>query len=109
MDKNNHQYWLNKGPWYNTSICLKLHGGAFEDFITQARKDRYKIMCTLVAHDKMQPDYEDDEISLGNRSIPKDATPKSLIELSATLNFIVIWLKLILEIIVLDVMHMSII
>ena len=21
MDKNNHQDWLNKGPWYNTFIC----------------------------------------------------------------------------------------
>ena len=25
MDENNHQDWLNKGPWYNISICLKLH------------------------------------------------------------------------------------
>ena len=30
MDVNNHQDWLNKGPWYNTSICLKLHGSRFE-------------------------------------------------------------------------------
>ena len=21
IDKLNHQDWLNKGPWYNTSIC----------------------------------------------------------------------------------------
>ena len=21
IDKINHQNWLNKGPWYNTSIC----------------------------------------------------------------------------------------
>ena len=34
IDKNNHQDWLNKGPWYNTSICLKLHGSMFEEFIT---------------------------------------------------------------------------
>ena len=108
MDKNNHQYWLEKGPWYNTSICLQLYGSAFKDFITQARTEKYNLMCYLVAHDKMQQDYEDDKISLGDRSIPKDATPKSLIELGATLTFIVIWLKLILEIIVLDVMHMSI-
>ena len=29
MDKNNHQDWLNRGPWYNTSICLKLYGSIF--------------------------------------------------------------------------------
>ena len=42
----------------------------------------------------MQPDYEDDENNLGDRSIPKDATPKSLTALGATHNFIDIWLKL---------------
>ena len=25
IDKSNHPDWLNKGPWYNTDICLKLH------------------------------------------------------------------------------------
>ena len=44
MDKNNYQYWLNKGPWYNTSICLKSHGSRFEDFIKQAITDRYNLM-----------------------------------------------------------------
>ena len=97
IDKNNHKYFLNKVPWYNTSICLKLHGSMFEDFITQARIDRYILMCSLVAHDKMQPDYEDDESSLGYRSIPKDATTKSLTALGATLSFIDIWLKLFSE------------
>ena len=97
MDKNNHHYWLNKGPWYSTPICLRLHGSTFEDFIKQARTDRYNFMCSLVAHDKIQPDYEDDEISLGDRSIPKDATPESLGALGATINFIDIWLKLFLE------------
>ena len=67
IDENNHQYWLNKGPWYITSICLKLHGSMFEDVIKHKRTDRYNFMCYLVAHDKIQPDYEDDEISIGDR------------------------------------------
>ena len=50
----------------------------FEDFITQAITDIYNIMCSLVAYDKMQPDYEYDESSLGYSSIPKDSTLKSL-------------------------------
>ena len=78
MDKNNHQYWLNKGSWYNTSICLKLHGRRFEDFITQARTYRYNLMCYLVAQDIMKPDYKDDESSIGDRPIPDNATTKAL-------------------------------
>ena len=93
-DKNNHQDWLNKGPWYNTSICLNLHGSIFEDFITHERTDRYNIICYLVSHDKIQPAYEDDEISIGDRSIPKDATTKPLKELGATIHFIYICIKL---------------
>ena len=61
IDKNNHQDLLNKGTSYNTSICLKLHGSMFEDFIKHARTDRYNIICSLVAHDKIQPDYEYDK------------------------------------------------
>ena len=53
IDKNNHQDWLNKVPWYNTSICLKLHGIMFEYFITHAITYRYNIMCSLVSHDKI--------------------------------------------------------
>ena len=54
-------------------------------------------MCSLVAHDKIQPNYEDDESSIGDRSIPKCATTKALKLLGATLNFIGIWLKLFLD------------
>ena len=62
--------------------------------ITHARTDRYNLMLSLVSHDKIQPAYEDDEISIGDRSIPKNATTEALEALGATLNFIDIWLKL---------------
>ena len=62
-----------------------------------ARTDRYNLMCSLVAHDKIQPDYEDDESSIVDRSIPKNSTAKSSKALGATLNFIDIWLKLFVE------------
>ena len=70
--KSNHLDWLNKAPWYNRNICSKLHGSRFEDFITQARTDRYNIMCSLVAHDRFQLDYIDNEISIGDREIPNE-------------------------------------
>ena len=94
MGKNNHRSWLNKGPWCNTSICLMLHGSLFEDFITHERSDRYNLIFSLVAHDKIQPSYKDDEISIGDSPIPKNATIEALVSLSDTLNFIGIWLKL---------------
>ena len=71
MNKSNHQDWLNKCPWYNTDTCSKLHGSLFEDFITHARTNRYNLMCSLVAHDKKLPAYEDDKSSIGDRVIPK--------------------------------------
>ena len=46
--------WFDTGPWYNKNICSKLYGTTFEYFITQARTDRYNIMCYLVAHDRLQ-------------------------------------------------------
>ena len=67
MDENNHQDWLNKGPWYNSPIFFKLHGSSFKDFITQARTDKYNLMCSLFAYDKLKPDYKDDEIVIGDR------------------------------------------
>ena len=57
-------------------IRSKLHGIKFEDFITQAWTDQYNIMCYLVAHDRLQDDYKDDEISIGDRAIQNDSTVK---------------------------------
>ena len=75
---------MNKGPWYTRNICYKLHGIRLEDFITQARTDRYNLMCSLVAHDRLQPDYEEDVSSIGYRAITNYATIKTLEELGAT-------------------------
>ena len=49
-------------------------------------------MCSLVAHDRLQENKTDNEISIGDRVIPNDATVKSLKSLGATFNFIDIWL-----------------
>ena len=42
------------------NICSKLYGTTFEDFIKQSRTDRYNIMCSLVAHDRLQENKPDD-------------------------------------------------
>ena len=74
--KNNHLDCSKKGPWYNKNIRSKLHGIKFEDFITQARTDRYNIICSLVAHYRLEPDYKDDKSIIGDRAISNDATVK---------------------------------
>ena len=62
--------------------------------MTHARKNRYNILCYIVAHDKKQPDYEDDESSIGDRIIAKNVISEALEELGANFNFIEVWLKL---------------
>ena len=51
MDEQNSE-WMTGGPWYNTSICKKLHGNVFEGFIINARTDRYNIMCSIDAQER---------------------------------------------------------
>ena len=78
-------------------IYLKLHGSRVEYFITHARTDRYNLMCYLVDNDKLQSDYKDYESSIGDMSIPDNATTKSLEAVGATINFNDIWLTLFCE------------
>ena len=64
MYKNNPD-WMKGGPWYNISICKKLHGKVFEEFITNVRTDRYNIMCYIEANEKENPSEFDDGSSGG--------------------------------------------
>ena len=41
-------------------------------------------MRSLVAHDRLQLEYEDDESSIGDRTIQNDATIKKIEALGAT-------------------------
>ena len=43
---------MTGGPWYNTSICKKIHGKEIEEFITNAITGIYNIMCSIDAHKK---------------------------------------------------------
>ena len=54
-------------------------------------------MCSLVAHNSLEPDYKDHESSISDRAIPNDAAIKTLNSLGATFNFIDIWLKMLHE------------
>ena len=69
MEKHNSE-WITGGPWYNTSICKKIHGKLFEGFIRNVRTDRYNIMCSIDAHKKEHPSYCDDGSSGGGCPLP---------------------------------------
>ena len=78
IEEKYHPDWFNKGPWYNTAICSKLHGKVSEGFIKKARTDRYNIMCSIIANYKKQHTYVYDESSGGGRPITKNATTEAL-------------------------------
>ena len=89
----NNPDWLNKVPWYNTTICSKLHGTVFEYFIRNSGTDRYNFMSYITSHDRKQPTYVDFARSDGGISIPKNATTAALKSLGANIKFIDCWLK----------------
>ena len=71
-----------------------MHGNLFEDFIRHARTDRYHLMCSIIAHDKKQPSYEDEESIIEDRWIHNNTTTEALESPDANLNFIGFWFKL---------------
>ena len=91
MDKNNPD-WMTGGPWYNTSICEKIHGKVFEEFIRDSRTYRYNIMCYIYAHEKNNSSENNDGIRSGGYPIELNATTEALVSLSATINIIGYWL-----------------
>ena len=52
MDKHDPNF-MTGDTWYNTSICKQINGKSFEEFIRNARNDRYNIMCSIVHMENM--------------------------------------------------------
>ena len=91
--KENSPVWLNKVPWYNTSIFSKCNGTVFEDFIWNFRTDKYDLMCYITTPDKQQSTCVDYAISDVGREIHKNETKTELKPIGATLEFIDCWIK----------------
>ena len=86
--------WMTGGPWYNTSICKKLHGKVFEAFIINEITDMYNIMCSIDAYERYnQLSSCDYGISGGGCPLPTNSTTASLEPLGVTIYFIVCWIK----------------
>ena len=70
---------MTGGPWYNTSICKRLHGKLFEGFIINARTDRYNKVCSIDAYERENQLYScDDFISGGVCPLPTNSTTTAL-------------------------------
>ena len=91
--KNNNTDWMTSCPWYKTSICKKLHGKLFEEFIRNIRTDRYNIMCSIDVHGKNNPSEHDYGINGGGYLVSLNSTTEALVSLSATIDFIGCCLK----------------
>ena len=60
-------------------------------------------MCSLVSHDRMQDNKQDDESSIGDRVIPNHATVKELKSLGATFNLLTYGSTIFVTIILIEV------
>ena len=87
MDAYNTKY-MDKVPWYNTTICTKLNGQNSEDYLKTGRKDRYYLMCSIDAYGKGRVSSTDGAISGGRRPIPSTSYKESILSLGQTINFI---------------------
>ena len=81
------------GPWYNKSICKKLHGKVFKGFIRNARTDRYNIMCSIYIYEKYHQSSIDDGSSGGGFPLLTNSTTEALDSLGATIYFMGCWIK----------------
>ena len=79
---------MNKVPCYNTTICTKLDGQSFEDYLKTERNDRYELMCSVDAFDKQYVSITYDTIIVGGRPIPIASSKEALLSLGHTINFI---------------------
>ena len=75
-------------PGITHLFVKKLHGTVFEEFIINARTDRYNIMCSIDANEKNYPLVHDDESSGGGFPLRSNSTTEALVSLSLTIDFI---------------------
>ena len=94
FDSHHHCYsWIINGPWYNTTICSRLHGFSFEYYYITGIQDRHNLMCSIEAHGRYHPTVNNDSISFVVIPLPYNSTKCSLVLFGIPLNFVDSWLK----------------
>ena len=92
--------WILNGPWYNNTICSRLYGLVFGDYLTTAKREIYNLSSYFEAHEKNHKSVNkhkpiNDETSSGGfRPTPSTLREETLKLFGRTLKFIEIWLQL---------------
>ena len=84
---------MDKCPWYNKTIRIKLNGQIFEDYLKTGRKYRYESMCYVDGYDKEHVPMSDDASNGGGIPIPSTLSKEALYSLGKTINFIENWIQ----------------
>ena len=75
-------------------ICSHLHGSSFEDYFTDAQKDRYNSMCSIEAYEKFHRTCVESASIVDVIPLPDGSITYELLSLGQVLNFIDSWLQL---------------
>ena len=85
--------WIEKGTWYNTTICTKLNGQRSEDYFKTRYKYRYNLMCYVYAYDKENAPMTNDASSGGGIPMPSTSYKKHFTHLFIQSNLLKYWLQ----------------
>ena len=69
---------MDKDPWYNTTICMKLNGQSFKYYFKSERKDGYELMFYFDAYDKYYVSVLGGESSGSGRPMPSKSSKEAL-------------------------------
>ena len=72
---------MHKGQCYNTTICTKLNGQIFEDYLKTRRKDRYEFIFSVDAYGKYHVSIPSDASSGGGRPMSIISSKESVFKL----------------------------
>ena len=66
-------------PFYNTTICSRLHSLLFEDYVTTFIRDQYNTIFTIEDHEREHKFLSDEASSGGDRPLPLNSKKEYLI------------------------------
>ena len=84
---------MGKGSWYNTTICAKLNGKIFEDYLKTGQKERYTLIFSVDAYYKEHVPIPSYASSGSGIPIPSKSYKKAHYSLGHTINSLENWLQ----------------
>ena len=79
--------WREKGIWYNRTICKKLNGQIFEDYLKTGQKDRYEFLFYVDTYDIIHPSVTNNGSSSGGRPLTIISSTDAIESLGQSINF----------------------